>query len=166
MTRRKLITSLCPTAWAICLAAGFGGVGQWVALVPVALVWLAWVFVATSLPATLLVISVLLAGGGLGLGASPFLMLPAAALALASWDVMRWEGFLGDDLPAEARARLERRHYALLLLAVGPALLAGLAGRLVRLPIGFGVVVVLVLVALVALDRLWSVVKGSRDRSR
>jgi hypothetical protein len=127
---------------------------------------LGWVFAANSLPSALLAASVILAAGGLYQGASPFLMLPAAALALASWDLVRWESFLLGDLPAEARARLERKHYASLLLAVGPAWLAGMAGRSIHFPIAFGVLVVLVLLALLVLDRVWKLVKGSKSNTR
>ena len=72
---------------------------------------------------------------------------------------MQWNDFLAGDLPAVVEARLERRHYACLALALGPALLAALAGRLIHFQIPFGILVVAVLLMLVVLDRVWLLVK-------
>jgi hypothetical protein len=159
MTLRKILKLAYPTACAACLAAGYALAGRWVALAPVTLIWLAWLFAKQWSPMATLMASVALAAGGLWLGASPFLMTPAAALALASWDAIHWDGLLGGDLASEIEARLERRHYAFLALALGPALLAAVAGQLIHIQLPFGGLIVIVLLALLSLDRIWSLVK-------
>ncbi len=159
MTLHKFLSVLFPTAGAICLAAGYALAGQTIALVCVGLVWLAWLLGTNWPPSVMLVATVGLAAGGLYVGASPFLMLPAATLALVSWDWVRWQGFLGSSLSAEAQHRLEQKHAANLALAVGPALLVALAGRFIHFQIPFGILVALTLLALLGLDRIWTLVK-------
>src|SRR5271157_3270534 len=77
---RRLLKLACPAACAACLAAGYAAAGKWLMLAPVALVWLGWMFTASWPPSVLLAACAGLAAGGLWAGASPFLMLPAAAL--------------------------------------------------------------------------------------
>jgi hypothetical protein len=159
MVVRKLLKLFCPTACAACLVAGYALTENWMALVPIGLVWAAWLF-AVNWPASLLLVaSVALAASGLWLGASPFLMIPAAVLSLASWDVVRWNGFLTGDLSSEVEARLERAHYAWLGLTLGLGLLAALGGRLIQFPLPLGGLIVLVLLALLGLDRIWRLLK-------
>jgi len=76
-------------------------------------------------------------------------------LALASWDAVRGDAFLAGELPAEVEARLERMHNSNLALALGPALLVAVAGGLIHFQVLFGVLAVLVLLALLGLDRMW-----------
>ena len=160
MTIHRLLRFLCPAAFAVCLAAGYALAGQWAGLALAGLMLLAWLFAAAWPPALLLAASVAASAGGVWVGASPFLMIPAATLALAAWDLVRWDGFLAGDVPAEVRARLERRHYACLALAIGPALLAAMAGSGLRFELPFGALVAVVLLALLGLDRLWGQTKG------
>jgi len=160
MALRRLLKLACPTACAVCLAAGYSLARQWLGLGLVVLVWLAWLFAANEPPSIKLIASVGLAAAGLSAGASPLWMLPGAALALASWDLAHWEKSLGGGLPAEAERRLERKHYACLALAVGPALLAAVAGQFIRFQIPFGVLVAVALLALLGLDRIYSWQKG------
>ncbi len=159
MRLRKLLKVMYPAGCVACLAAGYALAGQWLALVLAAIVWLAWRLAADRLSSIVLAMSVGAAAAGLILSASPFLMLPAAALALAGWDAVHWDGFLVGNVPVEVETRLERMHGASLALALGPALLAAVAGRLIHFQVLFGVLVGLVLLALLGLDRLWSLLK-------
>jgi hypothetical protein len=158
MLARKLLRLLCPTAGAICLAAGYTLAGQGIVVVLVALVWAAWVFAAGWPAGVLLAASVGLVVGGVWVGAAPALMLSAATLALASWDLRRWDSFVAGATPA-VEARLARGHYACLALALGPAWLVALVGHLIQVQIPFAALVAVALLALVALDRVWRLVK-------
>jgi hypothetical protein len=160
MALRKFLMRLFPTACAAGLAAGYVLAGQGLMVVPVVLVWLGWLFPAQCPVSILLAASVALAAGGVWAGAAPFLMWSAATLALASWDMVRWDSFLAGDLPVEAGTRLERKHYICLALALGPALLAAVAGRLIQIQTPFGGLVAIVLLAFLGLDRIWSWVKN------
>lgn len=159
MTPQRRLKLACSTACALCLAAGFALAGKWVGAGLAGLVWLGWLFAAGWPPSILLTASVALAAGGVWAGAPPLLMLPAATLALAGWDVARWEAFLDGASPAVA-ARSSRRHYACLALALGPALLVAWAGGLVHFQLPFAVLVFLVALALLGLNRLWGLIKG------
>ena len=160
MAIHRLLRFACPAALAACVGTGYALAGQWAGPALAGLIWLAWLFAASWPPALLLAVSVAASAGGVWVGASPFLMIPSAALALASWDLVRWDGFLAGAIPAEVKARLERRHYACLALAIGPALLAAVAGSLLRVELPFGGLVAVVLLALLGLDRLWGQIKG------
>jgi hypothetical protein len=160
MAIHRLLKFACPAAFAACLAAGFVQAGQWAGLPLAGLAWLAWLFAGSWSTSLLLVVSVAMAAGGVWVGASPFLMVPAATLALASWDLVRWAGFLAGEVPGEVKARLERRHYACLALAIGPALLVAEAGSVLRFELPFGGLVAVVLLALLGLDRLWRQIRG------
>ena len=160
MTSFRLLKFVCPAAFAACLGAGYALAGQWAGLLLAGLIWLAWLFAASWPPSLLLAASVAASAGGVWVGASPFLMIPAATLALASWDLVRWYGFLAGHVPEDVKARLERRHYACLALAIGPALLAAVAGSTLRFELPFGGLVAVVLLALLGLDRLWGRIRG------
>ncbi len=108
----------------------------------------------------MLIVSVTVAAAGLVFGASALWMLPGATLALASWDLAHWDGFLAGGLPAEVESRLEQKHYAYLALALAPALLVAVAGQFLRIQIPFGVLLAVALLALLGLDRLWRWVKA------
>jgi len=159
MRLRKFLRVIYPIACAACLAAGYALAAQWLALVLAAIVWLAWRLTADRLPSVVLTVSVGAAAAGLVLGASPFLMIVAATLALAGWDAVRWDDFLAGDVSIEVETRLERMHSANLVLALGLALLAAMAGRLIHFQILFGILVGVVLLALLGLDRLWGLLK-------
>jgi hypothetical protein len=155
MTLRKCLKVVCPTACAVCLAAGYVLAGKAAGAAPVALVWLAWLFAARWPTSLMLAASVGLAAAGLCVGASPHLMLPGATLALASWDIARWDSFIASGLSIDIESRLEQKHYTSLALALVPGLLAAMAGQLIHLQIPFGVVVIVALLALLGIDRIW-----------
>jgi hypothetical protein len=122
-------------------------------------VWVTWLFAGTSVAPFFLAVAVGLAAVGLGLGASPYLMLPGVTLALVSWDLMRWDAFVaGEGLPLNM-TRLARKHYAALALALVPSLLIAIVGQQVRFSIPFGVLIGVVALALLGLDRVWRLVR-------
>jgi hypothetical protein len=159
MPFRKILSLAIPFTGLACLSVGYAQAGQWLALVAVILPLLAWLFSARWpyrwLPLAGLVLSVSLSGAGLFLGAAPVLMILSATLALAGWDLMLWENDLPADLPAALLSRLAYSHYRALALAVGLGLLAALAGRFLHLQLPFGILIVLILLALFSLERLW-----------
>jgi hypothetical protein len=155
----RLLKWGCLTAGAVCLAAGFALIEQWELLALTGLVWLAGVLVA-GWPGVVFVVLVVLAAVGVCAGAWPILMVLGATLALASWDLASWEGFVAGGLPAETVARIEWRHYAFLALALGAGLLAAILGRLVSFQLPFGILLVLAALLLLGIGQIWRLVKG------
>jgi hypothetical protein len=141
-----------------CLAVGYAIAGQWVALAAVLIVFLGWLrarqWLSSWLPVAALVGAVGLAAAGLLVGAPPVLMILGATLALASWDLVRFDHSVTGDPSAKTIARLEKKHFESLALALGPGLLVAVAGRMIRFQIPTGVMILLVIVALLCLDRV------------
>lgn len=159
MKLAKLLNWGCLTAGVVCLAAGYALIGQWWVLALAGLAWLTGLLTASLATAVFLVL-VSLAAVGVYVGAWPGLMILGAVLALASWDLASWEGFVAGGLPAEAVARLERKHYANLAAALGGGLLAAIAGRLISFQLPFGILLALAALALLGIDQIWRLVKG------
>lgn len=159
MPLRKFLSLVCPMTCASCLAVGYAMAGQWVALVAVLIAFLAWLparqWLSTWLSSSALVVTVSLAAAGLLAGASPFLMILSATLALASWDLVRFDHTLTGGSSAKTVARLEKKHYESLVLALGTGLLVALTGRMIRFQIPFVGMVILVIFVLFSLDRVW-----------
>ena len=159
MPFRKTLVLIFPLVCLACLGFGYAQARQWLALAGVLLALLAWLAGAKWpyrwLPLAALLLSLVLSGMGLFIGAPPVLMICSAALALAGWDLLLWEHALPDDLPASMLSRLAYSHYRSLALALVLGLLVALAGRLLRLNLPFGVLIFLVLLSLFSLERLW-----------
>jgi len=159
MPFRRILALIFPLAGLACLVIAFIQVQQWLALAAVILPLLAWLFSARwtyrGLPLAGLLLSIALSGLGLLIGVAPVLMIISAALALAGWDLLLWHYTLPADLPAATLSRLAYSHYRSLALALALGLLAALAGRLLRLQLPFGVLILLVILALFSLERLW-----------
>jgi hypothetical protein len=160
---RKIPGLLCATACVACLSPGLFGMGQWGWLAGGLLVFAAWLgaygWSSVGLATLALMISIGLAAVGLVSGATPLWMLVGAALALASWDLLQLDHDLRSCAPSDATRLCEKRHYESLVLALGAGLLAALGGRLLRLQLSFGVIIILVVAALFSLDRFWRVVE-------
>jgi hypothetical protein len=133
--------------------------GQWVALAAVLIAFLTWFrarqWLSAWLSSAALVINVSLAAVGLLIGVSPFLMMLSATFALASWDLVRFDHILTGDSSTSAVARLEKKHYESLVLALGPGLLVAVTGRMIHFQIPLGGMVLLVITVLFSLDRVW-----------
>ena len=160
MPLRKTLSLVCSLVCAACLAAGYAMVGQWIALVAILLVFLAWLLArkwpSTWLPSTALVISVGLAATGLFAGAPPLLMILSATFALASWDQVLLDHTLTDrSSSAKTIVLFENRHDQSLAVALGLSLLIAVTGRMIRFQIPLGVMIILVILVLFSLDRIW-----------
>jgi hypothetical protein len=109
---------------------------------------------STWLPSLALVLTLGLAAVGSCLGATALLMLAAAALALANWDLALLGRIPAAAMPGQNLTHLEKKHYQSLLLALGLALPGMFLGRLIHLQIPFGVMILLVILIIFSLTRL------------
>ncbi len=163
MNLPKLLKWGCLTAGVVCLAAGYAQIGQWGLVALAGLVWLTGVLTA-GWSGVVFVASVGLAAAGVCIGAWPTLMILGAAMALASWDLASWEGFMADGLHPQIVARIGRKHYAFLALALGAGLLAAIVGRLISYQLPFGVLAVLAALVFLGVDQIWRLVKGKASQ--
>ena len=159
MTLQRFLKWGTLTAGVVCLASGCGLVGQWGLLAAVGLAGLAGILLA-GWSAVVFVVLVGLAAVGICEGAWPILMILGATLALASWDLSGWEGFVADGLLDETTAWIEWRRYTYLALALGSGLLVTIVGRLVSFQLPFGVLMLLAALVLLGVDQTWRLVKG------
>jgi hypothetical protein len=123
--------------------------------------WAAHKWTATSLPLAAFVISMAWAAAGLLARAPAWLMILSAAFALASWDLVLFDHSLADN-PISSTLTLalfQNSHYRGLALALGLGLLIGLIGRTIHAQISFGIIGLLVLLALFSIDRIWRALK-------
>jgi hypothetical protein len=150
---------ICILLSGLCLGAGFGASGQWVGLALEGITLAAWLAARGRENAWLgtvaLVASSALAAVGLWAGGSPYLMLPGATLALASWDLTLFDHSLADNPPGPVVARLEWKHYQSLALVLGIGLMAAVAGRIILVQLPFVVLLLLVAVLVFCLERAW-----------
>ena len=152
MPLQKILSLVSPMACAACLAVGYAMAGQWVALVAVLIAFLAWLAArqrrSTWLSLAALVISISLAAAGLFAGVSPTLMILSATLALASWDLVLLDHTLAGNSSAQMVTLLEKKHYPSLVLALGLGLLAAVTGRMIRVQIPLGGMILLAILVL------------------
>jgi hypothetical protein len=87
-------------------------------------------------------------------GLSAWLALVGVLLALAAWDMGRFIRHQVFVLNDEAAARMERTHLIRLGQALGGGLLVGGLALLVRIPLDFGLALLIGIIAMVALSRL------------
>ncbi len=178
MSLRKILILICSATVAVSLALGYVSVGWWQALGAALVTSLAWLLAyrRTPLcpPSAALAASIGCAalgvvgatnvalgrteGSPVGLltGATPFLMLLSATFALASWDLVLLDQALAGSSGSSAQAvtLLEKRHYSNLALALGLGLVITVAGRMIHLQIPFVGMIVLMILALLGLDRV------------
>ncbi len=95
-----------------------------------------------------------MAAWGLWQGLSAWLALIGMLLALAAWDMGRFIRRQVLALNDDAAARMERTHLIRLGQALGGGLLLGGMALLVRIPLDFGLALVVGIIAVVALSRL------------
>jgi hypothetical protein len=135
------------------LVIGYVMAGQWSVFVAVFIALLACLFAFQGSAA--LVGFVCLAAVGLLTGALPFLMILGATLALAGWDLARFDHILKNSSSTETVNRLEVKHYKSLVMAIGLGLLIAVTGRMIHFQIPFGVMALLAILALLSLQRVW-----------
>jgi hypothetical protein len=164
MPVRRVLGLACLIAASTCLATGYLAFGLWIVLPVVLLVALvglsAWREPFTWMPTLALAVNVCLAAAGLLSGAMPFLMILSATLGLAVWDLEMLERDLMNGTAIPEAARFEKKHYAILVLALLPGLLAAAASQVVRIQIPFIGMVILVILAFACLIQVWSLLMG------
>jgi len=159
MPVRKIIRMTCLVISTTCLAAGCLASGQWNLLAGCGILLLVSLFPRKWLPTgfatAALVATVCLAGTALVSGASAPLMILGTTIALAGWDLAALDQTLTTCPSSRGTALLEKKHYESLGLALGAGLAAAAAVRFIRFEIPFGVMVLVVVLALFCLDGLW-----------
>jgi hypothetical protein len=95
----------------------------------------------------------MVAAGGLLAGHSPYLLIIGSVTALCAWDLALFEKSLAGDQHQVLVNVLESNHLQSLGLVVLIGLILTSAGLLLRLTVPFGVIVLIVLLALFGLER-------------
>ncbi len=143
---------------AACLGLGFAAAGLWGFVAAAGIVFagsiLDLIWPADWLPAAGLAASNGLAATGVFTGAMTAIMVLAATLALAAWDLSLLDHALANNPPRQPTLRLERRHYQSLAVVVGTGVLAALASQGIQFQIPFVVMVALAALVLYFLLRL------------
>jgi hypothetical protein len=165
MARRKIFFVACLALSTLCLTAGYLNSGQWIGVVITLMTGLAWLlarkYPAAWLPHLCLLASVGLAVAGRLAGASPILMISGSGVALAAWDLLLLNATLENCTFGEQTRRYENKHLQSLALALGFGLFLALLGHWLQLQIPFVMLMLLVVLALVGLDHIWSTIKKS-----
>jgi hypothetical protein len=163
MSPRKTLFLISLLISTLCLAAGYGIARHWLGLSVSLLLgltwWLARKHPGSGLPLVCLSISVGLAVIGRLTGSPPLWMIFGSAAALAAWDILLLDSDLGKTTPGVPTRQYEGRHIRALLLALGSALLAILAGRFVTIQLPFVILLLSLAFLLFALDRVWRTFK-------
>ena len=150
----------------VCLVAGFAANSAGLALaagISTGLMWLlGYKRPASWPPSVALVIAVIWGAAGVLSDAQPGLMILSTMLALAGWDLMLLDQALSGSInSADQTIRLfEQQHYQSLGLALGLGGLIILAGQLIQIEIPLGGMIVLVVIAVVSLERIWHALRA------
>jgi hypothetical protein len=162
MRIRKIFFFVCLIVSALCLAVGYGIVGQWIGTVVAIMVGLTWLlarkYPATWLPFICLVASVSLAVVGRLTGSPPLLMICGSGVALAAWDLIILNAALGNNSPGEQTRQYENRHLQSLVLVLGSALFVSFLGRFLNLHIPSIALMLLIVLALWGLNGVWATI--------
>ncbi len=165
MSLRKTFFLICLIISVLCLAAGYWISGQWMGWMITILIVPAWLFArkypGSPLPLVCLLGSVGFAAAGTLIGSPPLLMMFAAGMALAVWDLLSLDSSLGDHLPTEGTRHYEHKHLQSLALALGLGLLGTLLGGFLKIQIPFLVLMLSITFLLFALDRVWAYIKNT-----
>lgn len=173
MNPRQVLLAVSLCLLGLSLTSGYYRISNGIALSGLSiLAWLAyWWFAqqvsvsafASSVPAVCLFASVGLAVSGLLLGAPAFLMMVAAALSLAAWDLLALDVALAGQTIGEQGRCYETRHLHSLGMAIGSGLLLSYGARLISIRVPFAVLLLLVAAAVFVLDRLWAAIATRRS---
>jgi hypothetical protein len=163
MTPRKTFFAVCLIVSVICLATGYGFVGQWIGVVIAIAMGPAWLFAqkypTSGLPFICLFASVCLAVTGKLTGSSSLLMICGSGFALAIWDLLLLDDALRNSSCGEQTRQYENKHLQSLVLALGSGLLAALFGRFLHLQIPFIILMFFIALVIFGLDRVWGYIK-------
>ena len=138
MSLRKAFFVICLIISALCLAAGYWIPGQWLGGMSVILIGPAWLlarkFPDSALPLVCLLGSIGFAVAGRLIGSPPLLMMFAAAMALAAWDLLYLDSALGNHSSAEQTRHYENKHLQSLAPGSGSRTAGDIAWRLLEDP--------------------------------
>jgi hypothetical protein len=159
MPLRKIVCLVCVASGGIFLGLGYAAVNPWMALGVALTVFSFWGFALWRLSTRwiLLALLVSLAAAVLGLtaGAVPLDIFFGVSFALADWDLVLLDQSLAGQEPSPAGALLASKHIQSLGLSMGIGGLIYLGGRILHLPVSFGVFLLLAILILFGVDRLW-----------
>jgi hypothetical protein len=152
MKTHSLLLNLSLLVSTGCFAAGYLFAGYWVA-VPALIVLVSVGVFANQRPAfwmaaVALVGSVILAAVGIALDVSPVLMVIASTSALVSWELFHFKHGTTRSAPPQSSSTLENYHLRSLAAAASAGLIFALLTMLVNLQLPFGIVALLVLIAI------------------
>jgi hypothetical protein len=163
MPLRKIFFAVCLIVSALCLAAGYGIVGQWIGAVLAIIAGFAWLlarkYPASGLPHICLFASIGLAVTGSQTGASSLLMIYGSGVSLGVWDLL-FLNIASSSNPADGQTRrYENEHLLSLALALGSGLLVASLGHFLKFQIPFVLLLLFVVLAIFGLDRIWGYLK-------
>jgi hypothetical protein len=141
------------------LALGYALGGQLIMALAALIPLLGWLF-ARQYPTACLVVSICLPGLGLLVGASPFLMILSCTASLACWDLRLLDAALQSSSLTKEAGLFENQHIQTLLLALGGGFLLASAGTISSFQIPFGIMVLLVILAVLGLERVSRALKN------
>jgi hypothetical protein len=152
MKTRSLLFNLSLIISIGCFTAGYFLAGYWLILPLLIVLAAAWIFAYQRptfwLSAVSLVGAVILAAVGIVLDLSPVLMVIACTMALVSWELIHFKHNTTKNTPAAHRSDLEKHHLRSLVSAASAGLTLALLTMLVNLQLPFGIVALLVLIAM------------------
>lgn len=155
---RKALCLLCIAFSSLGLVIGYLPLGVGVAAGAGLVTMLVWLVVRRKpVPWRVgmgLVISTVAAVIGVITSASPAWMILSATFGLAAWDLLLLDGYQTNSSSPTQVECLEKAHYPCLGLALGSGLLVSLMGRMIHFRLPFLFMLVLVVLAYFALDRL------------
>jgi hypothetical protein len=159
MSFRKALFLMCLAASTAFLAVAYCLVGLWWGACAVILPGVFLLFHGKIpgrwLPPAYLSSMLCAAAVGLWAGASPHLMLPGAALALAAWDLMYLDRAMAGSGGAHAAGRSEMKHARSLALALGLGLLSAEGGIALSVRLPFLIMLLLVILLVFSLSRVF-----------
>jgi hypothetical protein len=135
-----------------CLAAGYIIAGYWMVVPALLILIAAWVF-SNRIPAFWLAAialsgCVVLAAVGVVLDLSLVLMTVSCTAGLVSWELIQFKHSISDVSQAESDLPIQKYHLKSLALAASTGLVLALISSIINIKLPFGVVALLVLIAI------------------
>jgi hypothetical protein len=153
----KIVYFICLVISAICLLLGYLPAGGLQVLAALTVMAVFGFFTRRSTyqwpTFAILTAYLLIAAGGLLAGLSPYLLIIGSVAALCAWDLALFDQSLVGDQHQILASVLEKKHLQSLGLVALLGLILVIAGLQIRLTLPFGVIVLIVLLALFGLER-------------
>jgi hypothetical protein len=154
-TSRRGVFLPVGAASVVCVATAYALAGRWVGAIAVIGPGVLLAFHRKTrgewVPRLFLCGMIAAAAAGAFAGATAYLLVPGAALALAAWDLACFDSFVRRSGSPDALGSLVPRHVRALLRAVGAGLLVAMGGLALSFPIPFWLMLVIVIADLVCL---------------